>query len=127
MRTYPIVITSIYPKAPAIKAYVKKGFPVILIGDTKTPDVKSTKQLLYFSISEQKKLYKKFARSLPIKHYARKNIGYLLAMSSSDAIIETDDDNFPNIIFPNFKTTKTKVKSIASSSGFINIYRLFSK
>ena len=37
-----------------------------------------------------------FARACPLRHYARKNIGYLLAIREGAArIVETDDDNLP--------------------------------
>ena len=37
------------------------------------------------------------AKLLPVGHYVRKNLGYLLAMSAGAACIyETDDDNAPN-------------------------------
>ena len=39
------------------------------------------------------------ANLLPKNHYTRKNLGYLYAIKNgADAIIDTDDDNFPDPI-----------------------------
>jgi hypothetical protein len=53
-----------------------------------------------YSIKSQNKLDFKLAKFLPLNHYARKNLGYLIAIKSgAEIIIETDDDNIPAINF----------------------------
>ena len=50
----------------------------------------------FWSIAEQERLDLDLVRRLPENHYARKNIGYLLALQSgASAIFDTDDDNAP--------------------------------
>lgn len=126
-KPYPLIITSIFPHSPAIKEYLQKDYTIILVGDLKTPHIKSTDNLVYLSVPDQKKLYKKFSNMLPYNHYARKNIGYLVAMSTYDAIIETDDDNFPHPFFDTFKKGKIKTTSYTSKNHLLNTYKFFSK
>ena len=128
MNKYPVVITSIYPASPAIQKFIKLGHTVILIGDVKTPATKNKRSLLYYSVADQKKHFGEFAKKLPLNHYARKNIGYLLAMHMGNkAIIETDDDNFPYDFFHNFSDKPVKTTRISSENHFVNTYRLFSQ
>lgn len=127
MRNTPVVITSIYPYSPAIQRFIHLGNKVILIGDIKTPTVKSNESLIYLSIDDQIKQFGVFAKQLPVGHYGRKNIGYIIAMKMADAIIETDDDNYPYDFFPNFKKGNITTKIIKSKSGFVNTYGLFAK
>ena len=53
----------------------------------------------YFNLERQKKLNLHFAKVCPENNYARKNVGYLIAMRNNDVIIETDDDNYPKSNF----------------------------
>jgi hypothetical protein len=62
----------------------------------KTPKKFSLKYGNYYSLNEQKKLKLQFADVCYINSYARKNIGYLIAIKDqNDIIIETDDDIYP--------------------------------
>ena len=59
--------------------------------------------------------------------YARKNIGYLLAIkNNTDVIIETDDDNYPK---KNFFTTPKLIHKVSeiTNKNWVNIYDLFLK
>jgi len=68
----------------------------IVIGDKKSPKKFSLKYGSYFSLKDQKKIKLKFPKICKQNNYARKNIGYLLAIKNkSELIIETDDDNCP--------------------------------
>ena len=68
-----------------------------------------------------------FAKICPLNSYARKNIGYLLAIKNkSEIIVETDDDNYPK---KNFFTTPKLIHKVREikNKNWINIYDLFLK
>jgi hypothetical protein len=68
-----------------------------------------------------------FARQCPIRSYARKNIGYLLAMrAGASVLIETDDDNFPRADFWASRQRK-QLARLMSDTGWVNIYRYFTE
>jgi hypothetical protein len=70
--------------------------PWFVVGDRKGPSEFSLAPAQFIPIERQKELPFKLARVLPEQHYARKNLGYLLAISRGcDCIYETDDDNAP--------------------------------
>lgn len=72
------------------------GLQWIVVGDRKGPPRYPLAPAELLSIEAQKELPFRIARSLPEKHYARKNIGYLVAISRGcECIYETDDDNAP--------------------------------
>lgn len=112
---------------------------LVIAGDTKGPDSFdlsdvpgfSSSQLTFLSIESQLQSGFALAELLPTKHYARKNIGYLHAISSGAACIyETDDDNAPleswtprsEFIAP---VTALRV-SEPSGTSWVNVYRHFS-
>lgn len=112
-----IVITTINEPNKAIEEWSKKS-PCIIIGDKKTPDWKHEN---YYSIERQSELDFEILKHLPLNHYSRKNIGYLLAMGE-DKIYDTDDDNYPN---DNWKERELRVSAREPKSGdWCNIYRL---
>ena len=81
----------------------------------------------FYSLSDQLQLDFKFARLCPTRHYARKNIGYLLAIKDgARVIIETDDDNVPE---SGFWSTRHRRQTVATASnlGWVNIYRYFTE
>ena len=83
-----------------ISKYSKRNkWKFIVIGDKKTPRSFKLNYGEFYSLKDQKKTDLKFANICPLNNYARKNIGYLIAMKSSQVIIETDDDNIPNKYF----------------------------
>ena len=67
----------------------------------------------------------RFAALCPTRHYARKNVGYLLAVrNGTDIIIETDDDNYPRDGF--FAPRQRRIiAALATKRGWINAYRHF--
>lgn len=70
---------------------------LIIIGDQKGPESFTLPNSRFYPLKEQVKLDFKIVDKLPVGHYSRKNIGYLLAMTEgNDSIYETDDDNEPN-------------------------------
>ncbi len=124
-----IIITSISAPNAVMKSIAleskKQNIDFIVIGDVKTPPDFKLDGCRYYSIDEQEQLNFSLAKSLPKKHYSRKNIGYLLA-KNNDVIIETDDDNFPRAEFWNPRN-RNVMASIVNGKGWINVYKYFSK
>ncbi len=130
LKNTALVITSIAgPSHPVLKTFAEeaKNFhvPFILIGDTKSPEDFSLQGCDYYSIERQRSLSFRLSASLPVKHYARKNIGYLIAMKNGAGIlVETDDDNIP---MPDFwKQRERKVSARSLPEGWHNVYGYFS-
>ena len=96
-----------------------------MIGDKKSPKSFSLKYGKYYNIRDQKKTNINFAKICPLDSYARKNIGYLLAIKNkTEVIIETDDDNYPKKNF--FTTPKLTHKAPEiKNKNWVNIYDLF--
>ncbi len=124
-----IIITSISAPNAVMKTYAaesrKRSIDFIVIGDVKTPGDFSLDGCRYFSIDAQEQAGFSIAKILPKKHYARKNIGYLLA-KNQDVIIETDDDNFPHAEFWNSRERKLKTNAV-NDGGWTNVYKYFSR
>lgn len=105
----------------------KKNWSFILIGDKKSPKNFFLKYGKYYNIRDQKKTKINFAKICPLNNYARKNIGYLLAIKNkTEVIIETDDDNYPK---KNFFTTPKLMHKVSeiTNKDWVNIYDLFLK
>jgi hypothetical protein len=126
-----LVITSISSPNNVLKTYAKlckkSNIHFIVIGDTKSPDNFELEACDFWNIDRQKKLKNSFVDLVPYQHYARKNIGYLIAIQNgADIIIETDDDNLPCNNFLNFYPKQLKAQSIISKNQWLNIYEYFS-
>ncbi len=107
----------------------ERDVPFYVIGDTKTPADFTLDNAQFISVTEQMKKYPGFAGLLPVKHYARKNIGYLIAMEDGcDEIQETDDDNIPRADFWQEYPSEVVVDNVpmAESCAWFNVYALFS-
>jgi hypothetical protein len=95
-----IVVTTIQEPTACMRVLARRalayGMQWIVVGDRKGPTRFALSPAELLSIEQQKELPFRIARALPERHYARKNIGYLLAISRGcDCIYETDDDNAP--------------------------------
>ena len=67
-----------------------------------------------------------YAALCPERSYARKNIGYLLAMSgNAPVIVETDDDNFPRESFWDERESLVE-GDLTPEQGWVNAYSWFS-
>lgn len=98
----------------------------ILIGDTKSPSDFSLDACAFFDVSAQFESGLAFARLCPTRHYARKNVGYLLAIrDGAQLIVETDDDNAPLDSFFAERVRRQRVH-VASTADWLNVYRYFS-
>lgn len=98
----------------------------IVVGDKKSPDDYSYPGVDFYSLAAQQETGLEYAQKCPVGHYARKNIGYLLAArNGAKIIVETDDDNIPRENF-----WSPRVRSIISpyqaGTGWVNVYRYFS-
>jgi len=126
-----IVVTSIAapnkPLRTLAQGCTQRGYEFIVIGDQASPTDFKLDGCDFYSLERQEQLDSRFARLCPTRHYARKNIGYLLAIrNGTDVIIETDDDNIP---YEQFWSARTRVRpvQVVKDGGWVNIYRYFSK
>jgi len=126
-----LVLTTIYKPNKNITTFSKQSkklkWDFIVIGDKKTPNNFRITYGNYFSYEKQKKISLNFSTKCPANNYARKNIGYLLAIKNgSEVIIETDDDNCPK---KNFFSKKSYVHNVpyVMNNSWVNIYDVFKK
>ena len=124
-----IIITSINHPTKAVIQFGKwasvRDWKVLLVGDTKTPSDWNCEGVKFLSVEKQKELFPVIAEQIPLKHYCRKNIGYLYAIQNgADIIIDTDDDNLP---YDNFAVNLNKkiTAPVLGSSKWINIYAYY--
>lgn len=121
-----IVITSINEKSGGMEKFeMLEGWHVLVVADKKSKPIANTDNLTFLSCEEQVELGYEYARLCPWNHYARKNIGYLHAVSHGAGIIyDTDDDNLPydrRWHEPEFSCGNR----CEGTSGFVNIYSHF--
>jgi hypothetical protein len=124
-----VIITTIFPPTPAARALADglTDTPGALwvIGDAKGPANYNLPNTRFFDLEAQLKLPFELPRSLPLGHYARKNIGYLLAIASgTKVLVETDDDNIPQAAFWELRANSLNART-ASTPGWINAYAHF--
>jgi hypothetical protein len=124
-----LIITSVSPPNKILKAFAdgctKKQWDFIVIGDVATPADFALKGCNYFDINKQREMPFTLAGKLPLKHYSRKNLGYLQAIKNkSEIIIETDDDNMPMPSFWSNRKLKTNYR-LSEQKQWINIYTYF--
>ena len=99
---------------------------LIVIGDRKGPARFDLPRSRFYSLDQQSKLGFALAPLAPEKHYARKNLGYLLAFQSgAQRIYETDDDNEPKRDWP-IRDRQVQA-SAAPQTRWLNVYRLFTR
>ena len=128
-KTY-CIITSIQEPTNSVISLVKKikdyDIKLIVIGDRKSSGNYPIEGVDFFSIDQQKEAGFNLAKLLPENHYARKNVGYLIAMrGGASCIYETDDDNAPT---DDWKPRKfSNQVRIASNKQWLNVYNFFSK
>lgn len=132
MKNTSLVITSIATDThPVLRQYaaesLRHGMSFIVVGDTKSPDKFVLDGCDFYSIGRQNELDYHLASKLPTKHYARKNIGYLVAIKAgAEVIVETDDDNIPVDGFWQPRTVRPSARTVAHAD-WVNVYKYFSK
>lgn len=125
-----IVITSIADEShPVLKKIAARAVnhqvPLILIGDIASPKEFHLEGCEFYSFAAQGQLTFNLAKQLPLGHYARKNLGYLIAIEKgAEIIIETDDDNIPLASFWNDKSVEVEAH-LLENTGWTNVYRYF--
>jgi hypothetical protein len=125
-----VVVTTISKPNKALRSLAqgckKHGYQFIAVGDVTTPPDFHLQDCEFYSLAEQIQTRFQFAKLCPTRHYARKNIGYLLAMKNhASMIVDTDDDNIP---YGRFWTLRKRINQVplVQSSGWLNVYRYFS-
>ena len=128
--TTAIVVTSISAPNAALAALAggcrERGFRFFVVGDVSSPPQFDLPGCKFLNLAQQNTLDFEFARRCPTRHYARKNIGYLIALQSgAQIIVETDDDNLPQ---PGFWAPRSRLQrvAVAATGGWLNVYRYFS-
>lgn len=124
-----LVVTSIAQPNAVLRALaqgsVKHGLEFIIIGDESSPATFELEGSRFYGINEQRALPFSFAEKCPTRHYARKNIGYLIAISEgAQVVVETDDDNMPSEDFWTERVRRNSV-NVVSDAGWVNVYRYF--
>lgn len=125
-----IVITSINYPTRAVEQFAKlakdRNWTLLVVGDTKTPPDWRCEGSVFLSVDKQMELYPIIAKIIPVKHYCRKNIGYLYAIQNgATIIIDTDDDNLP---YENFGVhfNKSISAEVVGATKWANIYSYYS-
>jgi len=124
-----LVVTSIAAPNAVLSALaqgsIKHGLDFVVIGDESSPSAFELEGARFYSIDEQRALPFLFAGKCPTRHYARKNIGYLVALSAgARQIVETDDDNMPTEDFWKERVRRQSIR-VVSDAGWVNVYRYF--
>ncbi len=123
-----IVITSINPPTRSLEvvsSLCKQGWSAVVVGDTKTPADWLCDGVDFLSVNRQKEMFGEFAELLPYRHYCRKNLGYLYALSKgAQLIVDTDDDNIPYDNFGHGIERMVRGRML-SGPGWVNVYKWF--
>lgn len=126
-----LIVTSISAPNPVLRALAEgalsAGFRFTVVGDSKSPTDFRLEGCDYHDVERQRASGLRFAELCPTRHYARKNIGYLLAIrAGAPLILETDDDNFPREGFWSPRNREVTAAAL-HGAGWVNVYRYFSE
>lgn len=124
-----IVMTSINRPTPAVAEFAalarELGGGLVVVGDTKSPADWRHDGAVFLSLDEQRRLFGTLADAIPTRSYARKNLGYLYAMSQgARVIVDTDDDNRPMPGFPRTFSQSLRAAHVGGAD-WVNVYRHF--
>lgn len=126
-----IIITTINPPNAAMRsindALKKTGGTLWVAGDVSGPDSYDLSNVEFLSMDKQRGSGFSLAENLPVRHYCRKNLGYLSAIKQSnpDFLLETDDDNIPYDSF--FEPRERDVEvDVVDGVKWENVYTHFS-
>lgn len=126
-----IVVTSIASPNAVLRELASqskaRGLSFYVIGDVPSPPDFSLDGCQFYGLERQQATGFELAKLLPLRHYSRKNLGYLLALRTRPAmLIETDDDNMPLAEFWLPRVPEPRVRML-SRAGWTNVYAYFSK
>ena len=124
-----LVVTSIASPNQVLRALAEgcreRGQRFVVVGDAPSPRDFRIQGCDFYGLEEQYETGFRFARLCPTRHYARKNLGYLLAMrGGARVIVETDDDNVPREEFWAERRRRQSVP-VVNAGGWVNVYRYF--
>jgi hypothetical protein len=99
---------------------------LLIAADKKGPHTYPLSKAQLLTLDQQIALPLRLPKLLPVNHYVRKNVGYLVAISrGASSLYETDDDNAPNQKWkPRSVTTRA---ATISKPGWCNVYAYFSQ
>lgn len=122
-----IVVTTIFPPTEGTRSIAEgnRDGAFWIIGDRPGPTEYPLSGVRFHDIQSQHALPFGLARLLPERHYARKNLGYLLAIAhGAREIVETDDDNIP---LPSFWAPRSSRLAARRplGAGWVNVYSEF--
>jgi hypothetical protein len=125
-----LIVTTIASPNGVLKSLAQGSYQhhwdFIAVGDVSSPEDFVLEGCDYYDMNRQIATGLLTARQCPVRHYARKNIGYLIAIKKGATIIvETDDDNSPKESFW-LKRQKIKDSRWVDEKGWVNVYRYFS-
>jgi hypothetical protein len=125
-----LVITSVAEPTPLLRELAdgtaRCGMELIVVGDVASPPAFELAGCDFYGIERQRTLDLAFADVCPTSSYARKNIGYLLAMQrGAEAIVETDDDTIPYDGFWRARRRRHSAR-VVHGPRWVNVYRYFS-
>lgn len=117
------VITTINRPTRAVKDFSSiYGERLIIVGDKKTPNDWNCTNAVFIPWDQECDFA--LSKLIPHNHYARKNIGYLMAIKKgATSIYDTDDDNIPNGNW--VKRSKRVIANRSTTNGWVNAYRYF--
>lgn len=124
-----LVVTSVNSPTASMIALsdlcARRNISFHVIGDLRSPEKFDLPNAKFYTLEQQRKLPFNYSSVCPVGHYARKNIGYLLAFSEgADTVFETDDDNKPYDCFFDPFPEKLSVRRV-DEPGWVNVYKLF--
>ena len=131
MSNTALVVTSIAAPNKSLRILAegckRDGHNFIVIGDAASPADFQLDGCTFYSLKDQQQLGFRFAAACPERHYARKNIGYLIALrDGAEQILETDDDNIPYPTFWSLQSDK-QTAPVIEDAGWANVFRYFSE
>jgi hypothetical protein len=124
-----LVVTTINPPNAVLQALAggcaEHGWNFLVVGDAKSPATFQLPGARYLDLEAQRATGLAFAGVCPTGHYARKNVGFLVAIrDGAEVLVETDDDNHPRPAF--FATPPMTLESaVVRAGGWVNLYRYF--
>jgi hypothetical protein len=127
---YGIALTTINQPTRAVQDIARDARKLdaefVIVGDQKSPKNFNQRGAVYLDLEAQRESGFKYAKIAPPRHYARKNIAYLVLMrAGATIIIETDDDNLPTDGFWAGREASV-VARVATGDGWMNVYSYFS-
>jgi hypothetical protein len=122
------IITTIQPPTSCARHFAglfsSLEVPLLIIGDSKGPFEYDLPGTELWSLDRQQSLNFGLQALLPVKHYSRKNLGYLIAIERGAGLIyETDDDNAP-LCGWTLRTLMAKAITL-ETQHWSNVYRWF--